>query len=577
MGDKNVLAVYLGAFIDELYAHGIKDVVISPGSRSTPLALLFANHEGINTYVHVDERSAAFFALGIAKKTNRAVGLVCTSGTAAANYMPAICEAHASRVPLIVMTADRPHELRDIGAPQTMNQLNMYNQFIKLFIEAAIPEDEIVMYHYVRTIAAKSYKGAMSKPFGPVHINMPFRDPLVPNLHFLDKWSSGKRKNGVCQTVIGEQHLNDEQKQEIISLLTQYEKGIIICGPNEHEYDANAVVMLANALGYPILADPLSKLRTGSHDKRRIIDCYDTFLRHEQINKQVKPDVVIRVGGMPVSKVLTNFLKESNPIVIVVDEGESWRDPLHVASFMVACNPNAFCKQLCEEISNLDDKYAKQWHRYNEDTKTLLKDHLNMEEHIEGAVVTTIAKSILPKTNLFVSNSMPIRDVDSFFYCLDEDVTIYGNRGVNGIDGVVSTALGVATQGERVVLLIGDLSFYHDLNGLLAAKLYEMNVTIVVVNNDGGGIFSFLPQANESMHFEKVFGTPLGLDYQHVVQMYGGQFFRTETMDEFQTLMNKCQRENGLHVIEVISKRDDNLTAHRQLWDTVVRGLSSHE
>lgn len=569
------LSYYLGAFVDELACLNVYDVVISPGSRSTPLALLMAQHEQIQTYIQVDERSAAFFALGIAKAKKRPVALLCTSGTAAANYYPAICEAFHARVPLLVLTADRPHELREIGAPQAMNQLHLYGSFVKQFIEMAIPEAAEQMYSYARMTAGRAVASVQQAPKGPVHLNFPLREPLIPDVSLQQLWEKGRGEyTGAVHQ--GSIMMTNEYVSSLTGRLLSMEKGLIVCGDDSHPELAEAVTQLAEQTGYPILADPLSGLRSGKHDKAMMIDCYDTFLRTELLKDTWKPQVIIRFGGMPVSKALTQFIKKQKAALhIVVDESGKWRDPSLMATEVISANDVAFCKQLTSSHpKRAENDWFQMWKHINEKTKETLREIETYETAFEGKVITDIVRVLPEKATLFVGNSMPIRDTDTFFFTTDKQIQVMANRGVNGIDGIVSTALGVSTACEPIVLVIGDLSFYHDLNGLLGAKLHELNITIVVVNNDGGGIFSFLPQYEKKEHFEMLFGTPLGLDYEHVVNMYGGSFERAGDWEAFRHEVQRGTMENGLHVVELCTNREENLQLHRNLWARISKGIT---
>ncbi|MBY0599109.1 2-succinyl-5-enolpyruvyl-6-hydroxy-3-cyclohexene-1-carboxylic-acid synthase [Bacillus bingmayongensis] len=561
------LSYYLGAFVDELARLNVCDVVISPGSRSTPLALLMQQHEQIKTYLHVDERSAAFFALGIAKAKKRPVAILCTSGTAAANYYPAICEAFHSRVPLLVLTADRPHELRDVGAPQAMNQLNLYGSFVKQFMEMALPEAREPMYHYARMTAGRAVASALLVPKGPVHINFPLREPLIPDFSLEELWEKGRGEyTGAVHQ--GSMTMTSEYVSSLTERLSIMEKGLIVCGDDSHPEIAEGITQFAEQTGYPILADPLSGLRSGDHDKSMVIDCYDTFLRNELLKDAWKPDVIIRFGGMPVSKALTQYIKKQETAVhIVVDDSGKWRDPALVATEVVCASDVSFCKAIIDNMQKREQNdWCGMWKHINDKTKKKLREIETYETAFEGKVITDIVHVLPEEATLFASNSMPIRDTDTFFFNTDKKIHVMANRGVNGIDGIISTALGASTVCEPLVLVIGDLSFYHDLNGLLAAKLHDLNVTIVVVNNDGGGIFSFLPQYESKEHFESLFGTPIGLDYEHVVKMYGGSFARVNGWEAFREEVQKGTTEKGLHVVEICTNREENLQLHRELW-----------
>lgn len=578
MNHQETLTAYTAAFIDELSSMNVKHAVISPGSRSTPLSMLLLKHPTIETHINIDERSAAFFALGIAKSTREPVVIVCTSGTAAANYYPAIVEAQISRIPLIVVTADRPHELRDVGAPQAINQIHLYGEYVKWFSEMAIPEMNDSAIQYVRNIGRRAAIVAKQQPAGPVHLNFPVREPLIPNMKE-DYFHIGRRVHHINMESLA--MLEESSVDILVKELTKKEKGIIVCGEIHDTRFSNSIIELAKKLEFPILADPLSQLRT-SDNQSHVIDCYDAFLRINEAVVELQPDVIIRFGSMPVSKALTLFLKQCKEVDhIVVDGGAGWREPTGMASHMISCDETLFCHYLAEKLSQSeDDEWYQLWNRLNQLTKKRLQK-INEETSMdEGRIFTELSRLLPKEANLFVSNSMPIRDCDSFFHCNDTNSTVYANRGANGIDGVVSTALGVSVKGNPTVLVIGDLSFYHDMNGLLAAKMLKLNITIIVVNNDGGGIFSFLPQSSEKEYFEELFGTPHGIDFSHAVQMYGGQFTRVESWLHFEeTLLDSFQKE-GLNVLEIRTNREENVVKHRKLWNDVskemIRSLSGN-
>ncbi|MBA2871860.1 2-succinyl-5-enolpyruvyl-6-hydroxy-3-cyclohexene-1-carboxylate synthase [Anoxybacillus calidus] len=571
------LTLYVSAFVDELTKVGITDVIVSPGSRSTPFAIVMAEHPDIKVHMNIDERSAAFFALGMAKAKRKPVALLCTSGTAVANYLPAVVEAYYARVPLIVLTADRPHELRDVGAPQAIDQLNIYGKHAKWFVEMALPEGSKEMLRYARTIAARAAATAMTAPAGPVHLNFPLREPLVPNVTE-QTWAQIERKEpSYIQVSIGKRTLELEQFQFIYERLDGIEKGLIICGEIDKPHFAEAVVKLAEALNYPILADPLSHLRSGTHSKECIVESYDAILKTEAAMRTLMPEVIIRFGAMPVSKPLTLMLK-NNPAIqqIVVDGDGGWREPTLNASYMIHCDETDFCNRLVElaQPKKKQSHWAKLWQDVNKMAKTALLEAGKDEEMFEGKVFIELAQLLPEKSILFVGNSMPIRDADTFFMATDKNIRVMANRGANGIDGVVSSALGASVTGDPLVLVIGDLSFYHDLNGLLAAKLHQLNATIIVINNNGGGIFSFLPQAKQEKHFESLFGTPTNLQFEHVVRMYDGNYTKADSWDKFRESVANSFSTAGLHVIEVCTSRQENVKKHRHLWENVSLEIS---
>ncbi|USK74590.1 2-succinyl-5-enolpyruvyl-6-hydroxy-3-cyclohexene-1-carboxylic-acid synthase [Peribacillus frigoritolerans] len=570
MNDRDALTAYAASFVDELAQNEVKHVVVSPGSRSTPLALLLVEHPDIEIHINVDERSAAFFALGLAKALKEPVGLLCTSGTAAANYYPAVIEAFYSRVPLIVLTADRPHELRDVGAPQAIDQIHLYGRHVKWFVEMALPESTDGMMRYARTVGARAVATAAAEPAGPVHLNFPLREPLIPDLDQAREYRQNKRTPSVLIDS-GERSLSASQVEAVATTLSKAKQGIIVCGELPHPEMKEAIVALAKKFAFPVLADPLSQLRSGSHDKAVIIDAYDTFLRDETAKAAFRPEVILRFGAMPVSKPLLLFMKkQKQAITLVVDGGAGWREPAGLATNMIYSEEKDFCLRIAESItSSHDDEWLRLWQTVNGATKDALASVRDEAELSEGKLFALLADMMPLESTLFVGNSMPIRDLDTFFLNNGKGIQTIANRGANGIDGVVSTALGVSTVSKNTVLAIGDLSFFHDMNGLLAAKLQKQNITILLVNNDGGGIFSFLPQANEREHFETLFGTPHGLDFSHTAQLYGGKYNKVQNWDEFEKVFTESFEIQGLKIIEVPTERETNLQKHRNLWSFV--------
>ncbi|WP_053367480.1 2-succinyl-5-enolpyruvyl-6-hydroxy-3-cyclohexene-1-carboxylic-acid synthase [Bacillus sp. FJAT-27245] len=577
MSHQNALTAYIAAFVAELVHNGISDVVVSPGSRSTPMAMVMAEHPGLNVHVHVDERSAAFFALGIAKASGKPAALLCTSGTAAANYFPAIVEARYSRVPLLVLTADRPHELRDVGAPQAIDQIDLYGKHVKWFSEMALPEESADMLRYARMVCGRAAAVALQAPAGPVHLNFPFREPLIPNLENERLFELAERAEGYVTVTHGKRVLDRGGLERIAAELGMYEKGIIVCGQLDNGDFSEKVGELAEATGYPILADPLSQLRSGSRAGKWIVDAYDSFLRFDDVKQSLKPDVVIRFGAMPVSKALAIFLKENrNARQFVVDGGGGWLDPHALSTEMVYCDEALFCEGLLPflEKKKRGGDFAGQWLRLNSIAKTAMDAAMDREEMNESLVYRELPELLPEGSSLFVGNSMPIRDLDSFFWLNDKKINVLANRGANGIDGVVSTALGASLYVGPMYLVLGDLTFYHDLNGLLPAKLYNLDITVIVINNNGGGIFSFLPQAGQAKNFERLFGTPLDVDFSHVVKMYGGSFSRVHDWPSYRDAILSAKNEPGLKVIEVVTDREANAADHRRLWASVSREIA---
>ncbi|WP_240375409.1 2-succinyl-5-enolpyruvyl-6-hydroxy-3-cyclohexene-1-carboxylic-acid synthase [Bacillus piscicola] len=575
-GDSGtILTEYIGAFINELAQNNLQHAVVSPGSRSTPIAMLLAAHPDIEVHMNMDERSAGFYALGLAKSLQEPVALVCTSGTAAANYYPAVIEAAYSRVPLLVLTADRPHEQRDNGSPQTIDQIQLYGNYVKWFVEMALPESTEPMMRYARTIGVRALSAAKNLPAGPVHLNFPLREPLVPNMNKAAEKYKEPIEEALSLSDTGVLSVSEMQETYYANLLADAERGMIVCGELVERGAQEAIIMLGEKLGFPVLADPLSQLRSGPHRKDVVIDTYDTILRASQASAILKPDVILRFGTMPVSKPLLLFLKEQRHAQhVVVDGGGGWRDPAGLPAQMVYCDERRFCDAISQSLPDqAKNHWLSFWQNMNDKTKQALRD-IREAELNEGMVFSLLGDHLPDFATLFVGNSMPIRDLDTFFHANDKNIRIFANRGANGIDGVVSTAAGMSAVSEHTVLVIGDLSFFHDMNGLLAARLEKVNMTILLINNDGGGIFSFLPQATEKEHFETLFGTPHGLDFSHTAGLYGAAYKKVKTWEEWESAFCPSFAQPGLKIIEVPTDRAANVQKHRKLWDEVIEQVS---
>ncbi len=583
-------------FVEGLWQSGVHDVCISPGSRSTPLAIACARHPSLRVFTLRDERSAGFFALGLARAQGRAVALICTSGTAPANYMPAVIEAYYSRVPLIVVTADRPPELRGIGSNQTVDQVKLYGSHVKWSVDMPIPQDTKILDAHAQAIAARSAFVALSSPSGPVHINWPFREPLLPPSNSdVDQDAAASREGAIAAVSAWEpeRRLPEGIVQDLLQTFIG-RRGLIVCGPIQHKSDGDAIAKLADRLHYPILADPLSGLRTLQDENELVIDTYDVFLREvvkrdatDPVVARILPEVIIRFGQPPTSKALGQFLKMASVTNhsggrathhIVIEEDAWWKDPYFLATDVVHIGPRDLWASLDGTCPNQEmSAFSRDWISLNQTVRESLDEAIAMvrleDGLFEGRVMTELADILPDGSQLCVGNSMPIRDMDSFFPKVSKNITVFGNRGASGIDGVVSTAVGIAANqlrdfaqvGKPTVLVIGDLSFYHDLNGLLAAKEYALDLVIVLIHNDGGGIFSFLPQASQSDVFS-YFSTSHGLDFEPVVHMYGGQFTKARNWTDFRESLTSAIAHGGLHVVELRTDREENVALHDSIF-----------
>ncbi len=594
---ENATYAYIGAVVDELTRCGVTDLVLCPGSRSTPIALCAARHPGIRVWTLIDERSAGFFALGLAKGRRGPVALLSTSGTAAGNFLPAVIEARYGRVPLVVLTADRPHELRDIGASQTIDQVRLYGTHAKWFADVAMPEATDLMLRYARGTAARAVAAAAGAPAGAVHLNFPLREPLVPvpapheippeEKRDRAAWS-GRDAGRRWATASPAQRALEPALAAALAQELAARRGLIVCGPQDDPLLPEAVCRLGMALGYPVLADPLSQVRCGSHTRGPVVDAYDALLRTACAEEIPSPEVVLRFGAAPASKPLVRYLESHGAArQIVVDPGAEWNDPSRLAAEFAHADPVLLCRALLDALGDRTPEgrgpdsverarraWLPLWQDLGARARLAIRRHLDaLEEPFEGKVFAELSDLLPDGAVLYVGNSMPVRDLDTFFPGVSRRIRFLGNRGASGIDGLVSSALGVAASCGPVVLVLGDLSFYHDQNGLLAAKLHALDATIVLVNNDGGGIFSFLPQAEYPEHFEALFGTPHGLDFRHVATLYGASYSRADSWAGFRSQVREGISSPGLAIVEVRTARDRNVVRHREVWQAVEAAL----
>lgn len=580
MEHTKTLTKYMANFVDELIANGLEHVVISPGSRSTPLALTFLEREELEDWIIVDERSAAFFALGLAKQTETPVVLVCTSGTAAANYFPAIVEAYHSYVPLLILTADRPHELRLVDAPQAIDQQKMYGTYVVHYDELALPEQTETALRYVRQRAASSFRLGQSKQ-RPVHLNIPLREPLLPDFSDLTVW---ERPEGIEANVYPqmetEQLLTESSVENLIELLTSGQRGLLVCGPQTSLESAKALVELAQTFKLPLLADPLSQVRNIGATDVEIISTYDAILRTKVLRERLKPEFVIRFGAMPVSKVYRFFIEEAHEATqYIVSPMIHYKEQTGKKMHFIHTGPVQFVEQMLKAKKSepsTNKTWITLWMGYNERAKTELLKTTNTYLSEGSAVVHLQAALARANHRIFIANSMAIRDFDTFYLDTTQVTKLYANRGVNGIDGVVSTALGVAATGKPVVLFIGDLSLYHDLNGLMTGNQYELPLTIVLMNNNGGGIFSFLPQRHDK-NFEKLFGTPLDIDFSYAAKLYNADYHHVKTVEEYQDVLKIALEKPRCTLIEVQTNREENYHWHQERWLAVEQAILQKE
>ncbi|WP_423745303.1 2-succinyl-5-enolpyruvyl-6-hydroxy-3-cyclohexene-1-carboxylic-acid synthase (plasmid) [Haladaptatus sp. SPP-AMP-3] len=570
-------------FVDELAAEGVDAVCLAPGSRSTPLTVAFAEHDDIEVFSHLDERSAAFFALGRAKRTGKPTPIVCTSGTAAANFHPAVIEADRARVPMLVCTADRPPELRDSGANQTVDQEKLYGDAVRWYTDVAEPEATGRKLRYLRTTVARALGSATGTPPGPVHLNFPFRKPLepvevegdVPDSFEADNPIAAEGRDGPFVTVSqGVPELDSDALSRLVDAVRHAERGLLVAGPADGPTpERSALAALADATGFPVLADPLSGHRFG-HDGA-IVGGYDSYLVPDVTEAWPDPDVVIRLGASPTSKTLRRYLERTESRQFVVDPAGGWREATFTATDLLVADPTRLARRLADELEpqSANETWTARFERAESAHWSLVADSA---EHFEGNLLAAVAKLVPDPTTLFVSNSMPIRDLDRFARPRSADVTVLGNRGASGIDGIISSALGAGSAtDDPLVLVTGDLAYYHDMNGLLALERCGVDATIVEINNDGGGIFHMLPIESFDPPFTDQFRTPHGLDYSATGDLYGLDFERVETLPAFRDAFSNSLDSSGTNVVEVRTTAETSHRIRETLQDRLVAELSA--
>ena len=568
---------YIAALVDEFYQLGVRHAVFSPGSRSTTMAMLFKEHEGFETYMNIDERSASFMALGIAKAHKEPTVLVCTSGSAVAHYLPAVLEAQYSRVPLIILSADRPHTLLHVGAPQTVDQHKIFGTAVNYYEELAVPQ-EAHYYTYPRQVARKAYMKAMDTKKGPVHINVPLFEPLVPELsrnHFEAGRSSFKVVKPNYGSVFDCRHENDlthintatdiahgpNSKEKTNNLLEKFERILILAGPQIDIDEANTIRSFGEALQAPILADPLSNVR-GCDTSKVVISTYDALLAGQSLWHELKPDCVVQFGQIVVSKRVQQMIASWTDVeYIEVNPTMDSMNPTGKTTMHVQASIDVFTHLYGK--NNNSDTYLNIWRRLDQAGKKQLSLAIDEPHCFEGRTIRELQKQIPKDGQILVANSMTIRDFDYFWFSGESKAVLYGNRGVNGIDGTISTALGLAVNGRPTYLVTGDLSLFHDLNGLAVAKTHNLNLTIILHNNDGGGIFEYLPQKG-TKHFDYLFSTSQGLDYSGAAKLYGCSYIKISSPDELSSVLAKIGRESGVHIIEIPTNREYSRELHKK-------------
>jgi 2-succinyl-5-enolpyruvyl-6-hydroxy-3-cyclohexene-1-carboxylate synthase len=592
MNAPNRNLLWAKVFVDELARSGLRAVCIAPGSRSTPLAIAFAEQPGIKVYSLIDERSCAFFALGLALAGGQPAAMLCSSGTATANFYPAIIEAHYAGVPLIVLTADRPHELRESGANQTVDQVKMYGEHVLWSVDMALPEAQppALALRNLRTLAdracatANGLMGATVK--GAVHLNFPFRKPLEPTPVESDFTEfHDERQPNVPFTRIwrGRMRPPDGMIDWLEAEIRQSARGLIVCGPRCPGGDfPAALARLAKVTGYPVIADATSGIRFGHRDEgegANFMGGYDSFLRGTK--EWQSPDIVLHFGAMPTSQAVDDYLTAIAPNQRVwISHDGVWKDANHLANEFLWADAALLCEALAERLTlqppSPDESWTALFRHAETETWNTIGESLG-EDYFDGAVLADVVDLLPDPSKLFIASSLPVRHLDQFGRPNAKHINVYANRGASGIDGTISSALGAAAADPDVplTLVLGDLAFYHDMNGLLAVKRCGIKATIVVINNDGGGIFYRLPIARYDPPFTDLFATPHGLSFESAAQLYGLDYTAAQDRESFRSAYRASQMSENATIIEVPTNAEHDLARRNAIVQRVLERMKT--
>ena len=556
---SDVTQAFAATFVDELAVQGVEFACVSPGSRSAPIAMALQRHPRIKVLVQIDERCGSFFAVGLGKATGKPAVVLSTSGTAAAEFHAAVVEASYSRTPLIVLTADRPPELQGVGANQAIDQQHLYGSAVRWFVDPGAPTDLPNAARTWRRLAARAVAEAAN---GPVHVNLPFREPLVP--------PPGKppaAEPAPAQAVTSGRLLPSQaQVASLASALQRAQRPLIVAGELR---DGESLAPALHRLGLPLLAEPTSQLRRA--EAGAAIESYEALLRAGW-SLQHGPDLVIRIGATPTSRVLNRWLTAAAAPTFLIDPDRAWRDEDHVATNVMVCDP----QPLLEAVPPVDRMaWRDQWVTAGKRASAAIAASMVSTPLHEGHVVRALSARLPDPGQVFIGSSMPIRAADSFWPLARPKQRFFGNRGASGIDGLVSSGLGVATARDAVptVLLLGDLSLYHDMNGLWALQRHGIRATLVVCDNNGGGVFNFLPQAEHQDVFEEIFATPLGLDLSQVARLYGLVYSPVSDRSGLEPAIADAIAAPTPTMVVVRFKREDSVSGHRLCWEAAASAL----
>lgn len=574
---RNINTVWASVLVETLQRLGLETVVVCPGSRSAPLAIACAEHPALEAIPILDERSAAFFALGLARQRHKPVAVVCTSGTAGANFFPAVIEAAESGIPLLLLTADRPPELRQCHAGQAIDQQRLFGTYPRWQVELALPALDLACLRYLRQTVAHGWLRSLSPVPGPVHLNCPFRDPLVP---LTDPAAVAFAATLDDSTFFDHLQPQPERPLLVPALLPNWTgepRGVIVVGPaqpSDPDLFTRAIARLSTHLGWPVLADTLNPLRHRANQLPNLVSTYDLLLRNPQLATRLRPKQVLQIGELPTSKTLREWLAEADAQQWVLSPSDQNLDPLHARTRVIPCHPETWAIALEERpLACTPSDYCREWLALDRAIQPQITAALATRTELSEPALAWHLPDWLPADQpLFVANSTPIRDVEWFWKCSNQRFRFYCNRGANGIDGTLSTALGMAHRNRPSLLISGDLALLHDTNGFLAQTQLRGSLTILLINNQGGGIFELLPIRHFNPPFEPFFTTPQQIDFHRLTQAYGLSYQRIEQWGQLQQALSDWPQQ-GVRLLELRTDRKRDADWRREFFSQAMMAL----
>ncbi|MCF8242685.1 MAG: 2-succinyl-5-enolpyruvyl-6-hydroxy-3-cyclohexene-1-carboxylic-acid synthase [Melioribacteraceae bacterium] len=567
-------------FVNQLASLGLKNAFISPGSRSTPLIFALQKNKAIKKHIIIDERSSGFFALGSAKFTNKPSLLITTSGTAVAELYPSIIEAYNSRIPLIVCTADRPHELKNTGANQTINQENIFKNHIRKFLNVDIRSMENSLFHKLKKDVINIYHTALFGDAGPVHINFMFDKPFEPDQATFN--IDLKKLNELIKPVSHQIDVHEPKLKlnKYISLINKANKGIILCGPGNYSLkEIIAIIRLSKKTCFPILADGLSRLRFGNYYNANIISTHSSFLIDAELKNDFDADLILQFGSAPTTNSVLSYYEKSKAVKIAINTYGDQHDPSGTIDFIIKSGIHNFCEYAEKHIIESPVQSRTRW----------LKKFKTIERQTEDFLISSIKKTAFPfesriylellnavpeKSNLFIANSMPVRDWDFFACKMKKNIKVFSNRGASGIDGIISTAAGIAiNSADPTFLVIGDLSMFHDTNGLWLLKNYRIPLNIILINNGGGGIFEMLPVSKFSEVHNEYFLTPIQVNFKKIITAFNGDYYLIKGWNDFADKISISAVSKNYSVMEIKTDSKKSTLLRKNIWNDLLNKI----